>query len=105
MIECLLNVYKRSSSLIILSILNKSRLYRNVYFLFSWKCRKKNYKILLFFLEFPTTRLEMEKVAEIFDRNGDGFIDHKEYIDTLRPDREVYNMCEIYLCLTEFFKL
>lgn len=47
----------------------------------------------------------MEKVAEIFDRNGDGFIDHKEYIDTLRPDREVYNMCEICLCLIEFFKL
>lgn len=42
-----------------------------------------------FFSEFPTSRLEMERVAEIFDRNGDGFIDHKEYIDTLRPDREV----------------
>ncbi|KAG8192780.1 hypothetical protein JTE90_019099 [Oedothorax gibbosus] len=38
--------------------------------------------------KFPTSRLEMERVAEIFDRNGDGFIDHKEYIDTLRPDRE-----------------
>ncbi|CAL1283115.1 unnamed protein product [Larinioides sclopetarius] len=38
--------------------------------------------------KFPTSRLEMERVAEIFDRNSDGFIDHKEYIDTLRPDRE-----------------
>ncbi|XP_076320048.1 microtubule-actin cross-linking factor 1, isoforms 1/2/3/4/5-like isoform X3 [Tachypleus tridentatus] len=38
--------------------------------------------------KFPTSRLEMERVAEIFDVNGDGFIDNKEYIDTLRPDRE-----------------
>ncbi|XP_067144018.1 microtubule-actin cross-linking factor 1 isoform X2 [Centruroides vittatus] len=38
--------------------------------------------------KFPTSRLEMERVAEIFDRNNDGFVDHKEYIDTLRPDRE-----------------
>uniref|UniRef100_A0A4D5S0E1 Putative microtubule-actin cross-linking factor 1 n=1 Tax=Ixodes scapularis TaxID=6945 RepID=A0A4D5S0E1_IXOSC len=38
--------------------------------------------------KFPTSRLEMEKVADIFDRNGDGYIDHKEYIDTLRPDRD-----------------
>lgn len=51
--------------------------------------QKKMIKFFYFILEFPTTRLEMEKVAEIFDRNGDGFIDHKEYIDTLRPDREV----------------
>lgn len=32
----------------------------------------------------------MERVADIFDRNGDGFIDSKEYIDTLRPEKEVY---------------
>uniref|UniRef100_A0A023FN77 Putative microtubule-actin cross-linking factor 1 isoforms 1/2/3/5-like isoform 1 n=1 Tax=Amblyomma cajennense TaxID=34607 RepID=A0A023FN77_AMBCJ len=38
--------------------------------------------------KFPTSRLEMERVADIFDRNGDGYIDHKEYIDTLRPDRD-----------------
>lgn len=38
---------------------------------------------------FPTSRLEMERVADIFDRNGDGYVDHKEYIDTLRPDRDV----------------
>ncbi|XP_022692769.1 microtubule-actin cross-linking factor 1-like isoform X2 [Varroa jacobsoni] len=37
---------------------------------------------------FPTSRLEMERVADIFDRNGDGYVDHKEYIDTLRPDRD-----------------
>ncbi|RWS27955.1 microtubule-actin cross-linking factor 1-like protein [Leptotrombidium deliense] len=38
--------------------------------------------------KFPTSRLEMERVAPIFDRNGDGYIDHKEYLDTLRPDRD-----------------
>ncbi|RWS15093.1 microtubule-actin cross-linking factor 1-like isoform X28, partial [Dinothrombium tinctorium] len=38
--------------------------------------------------KFPTSRLEMEKVAPIFDRNSDGYIDHKEYLDTLRPDRD-----------------
>ncbi|GFQ91888.1 hypothetical protein TNCT_652961 [Trichonephila clavata] len=38
--------------------------------------------------KFPTSRLEMERVADIFDRNGDGFIDTKEYIETLRPERE-----------------
>ncbi|XP_022254698.1 microtubule-actin cross-linking factor 1-like [Limulus polyphemus] len=38
--------------------------------------------------KYPTSRLEMECVAEIFDRNGDGFIDNKEYIETLKPERE-----------------
>ncbi|CAG2163885.1 unnamed protein product [Oppiella nova] len=38
--------------------------------------------------KFPTTRLEMNRVADIFDRNGDGYIDQKEYLDTLRPDRD-----------------
>lgn len=32
----------------------------------------------------------MERVVDIFDRNGDGFIDSKEYIETLRPEREVF---------------
>ncbi|UXI17137.1 cathepsin O-like cysteine peptidase protein [Sarcoptes scabiei] len=39
--------------------------------------------------KFTTSRLEMEKVAEIFDRNNDGYVDHKEYIDTLRPERDI----------------
>ncbi|XP_067121193.1 microtubule-actin cross-linking factor 1, isoforms 1/2/3/4/5-like isoform X3 [Centruroides vittatus] len=38
--------------------------------------------------KFPTSRLEMERVADIFDRNGDGYVDHNEYIETLRPERE-----------------
>jgi len=38
---------------------------------------------------FPTSRMEMERVAPIFDRNKDGYIDQQEYLDTLRPDREI----------------
>ena len=33
--------------------------------------------------------MEMEAVADIFDRDGDGFIDYKEFVSALRPDREV----------------
>ena len=40
-------------------------------------------------VEFPTSRMEMEAVADIFDRDGDGFIDYKEFVGALRPDREV----------------
>lgn len=39
--------------------------------------------------KFPTSRLEMERVAPIFDRNSDGYVDHKEYLETLRPDRDL----------------
>ena len=28
-------------------------------------------------------------MADIFDRDGDGFIDYKEFVAALRPDREV----------------
>ena len=39
------------------------------------------------FAEFPTTRMEMEAVADIFDNDGDGFIDYKEFVAALRPER------------------
>ncbi|KAI2799657.1 hypothetical protein BLOT_011563 [Blomia tropicalis] len=39
--------------------------------------------------KFTTSRLEMDKVVETFDRNNDGYIDYKEYIDTLRPERDM----------------
>lgn len=39
--------------------------------------------------EFPTNRLEMNAVADIFDKDKDGYIDYKEFIAALRPDREV----------------
>nr|XP_006813086.1 PREDICTED: dystonin isoform X1 [Saccoglossus kowalevskii] len=38
--------------------------------------------------KFPTTRLEMNAVADIFDRDGDGYIDYKEFIAALKPDSE-----------------
>ena len=38
--------------------------------------------------KFATSRLEMNAVADIFDRNGDGYIDYKEFINSLRPERE-----------------
>lgn len=40
---------------------------------------------------FPTSRLEMERVAPIFDRNSDGYIDHKEYLETV-------NLNSIFWC-------
>ncbi|KAK7099742.1 hypothetical protein V1264_022800 [Littorina saxatilis] len=38
---------------------------------------------------FQTSKLEMEKVANIFDKDGDGFINYKEFVSALRPDRDV----------------
>ena len=40
-------------------------------------------------LRFETSRLEMERVAEIFDKNNDGTVDNKEYLDSLRPDKPI----------------
>lgn len=41
----------------------------------------------LFFAEFDTSKLEMDKVANLFDHHN-GFIDWKEFIAALRPDWE-----------------
>ncbi|KAA0191406.1 hypothetical protein HAZT_HAZT007391 [Hyalella azteca] len=38
--------------------------------------------------KFPTSKVEMEAVADIFDRNRDGLIDYQEFIAALRPDWE-----------------
>ncbi|XP_046365478.2 microtubule-actin cross-linking factor 1-like isoform X10 [Haliotis rufescens] len=38
--------------------------------------------------KFPTSKLEMNAVADIFDRNRDGYIDYKEFVSALRPDRD-----------------
>ena len=38
-------------------------------------------------LDFKTTSMEMQAVADKFDRDGDGFIDYKQFIAALRPDR------------------
>ncbi|XP_074102796.1 dystonin-like protein short stop isoform X15 [Cotesia typhae] len=38
--------------------------------------------------KFDTSRLEMNAVADLFDRHGEGLIDWKEFIAALRPDWE-----------------
>lgn len=45
--------------------------------------------LLCFCPEFPTSRMEMEAVADKFDKDGDGYIDYKEFVSALRPDRDV----------------
>ncbi len=40
--------------------------------------------------EFPTNSLEMTAVANIFDVNGDGFIDYYEFVSALHPSRDPY---------------
>jgi hypothetical protein len=37
--------------------------------------------------KFPTTSMEMQAVADKFDRDGDGFIDYKDFVAALRPER------------------
>ena len=40
------------------------------------------------FTEFPTSRMEMNAVANMFDRNNENYIDWKEFLAALRPDWE-----------------
>ena len=44
---------------------------------------------ILYFSEFPTNRTELNAVFDIFDRDGSGEIDYKEFIDALKPERHV----------------
>lgn len=43
---------------------------------------------LLLYLEFDTSKLEMNAVADMFDHDKLGLIDWKEFIAALRPDWE-----------------
>jgi hypothetical protein len=52
-----------------------------VYIVFSW---------LSLSSEFPTSRLEMTAVADIFDRDGDGYIDYYEFVAALHPNKDAY---------------
>lgn len=45
---------------------------------------------LLLLPEFPTTKLEMTAVADIFDRDGDGYIDYYEFVAALHPNKDAY---------------
>ncbi|XP_072250902.1 microtubule-actin cross-linking factor 1, isoforms 6/7 isoform X2 [Leuresthes tenuis] len=40
--------------------------------------------------KFPTNSLEMNAVANIFDINGDGYIDYYEFVSALHPSRDPY---------------
>ncbi|XP_044853529.1 microtubule-actin cross-linking factor 1 isoform X16 [Mauremys mutica] len=40
--------------------------------------------------KFPTTKLEMTAVADIFDRDGDGYIDYYEFVAALHPNKDAY---------------
>lgn len=49
------------------------------------------YELLLSFrAEFPTSKLEMTAVADIFDRDGDGYIDYYEFVAALHPNKDAY---------------
>lgn len=47
-----------------------------------------NNHLCLIFLEFDTSKLEMNAVADMFDHDKLGLIDWKEFIAALRPDWE-----------------
>lgn len=40
--------------------------------------------------EFPTSKLEMTAVADIFDRDCDGYIDYYEFVAALHPNKDAY---------------
>ncbi|XP_078486580.1 microtubule-actin cross-linking factor 1 isoform X3 [Ciona intestinalis] len=40
--------------------------------------------------KFPTDEMEMSKVADIFDRDNDGYIDYYEFVAALYPTKETY---------------
>ncbi|XP_072363988.1 uncharacterized protein [Scyliorhinus torazame] len=44
--------------------------------------------------KFPTSSLEMETVAGIFDQNKDGFIDYYEFANALHPSRDFLRQSE-----------
>lgn len=56
-----------------------------------WERTNKSLLIIVFkILEFPTSRLEMSAVADIFDRDGDGYIDYYEFVAALHPNKDAY---------------
>uniref|UniRef100_A0A672IF00 Dystonin n=1 Tax=Salarias fasciatus TaxID=181472 RepID=A0A672IF00_SALFA len=62
------------------------------YFLsfFLFFCAAKGISRLISLIEFPTSRLEMSAVADIFDRDGDGYIDYYEFVAALHPNKDAY---------------
>ncbi len=46
---------------------------------------KTTIKVFKNFIDFPSSRLELEAVADRFDADKDGYIDYKEFLATLKP--------------------
>jgi hypothetical protein len=44
--------------------------------------------VLVLTTGFPTSRIEMEAVASIFDPNNEGVVDYKAFLASLKPDRD-----------------
>lgn len=55
-----------------------------------WRPVRETKHTVLSFSEFPTTKLEMTAVADIFDRDGDGYIDYYEFVAALHPNKDAY---------------
>jgi len=43
--------------------------------------------------------MEMQAVADKFDHDGDGFIDYKEFIAALRPERGEVALINLDVCM------
>lgn len=43
---------------------------------------------MVIFIEFSISQLEMETVVNMFDRDGSGFIDYKDFVNVFKLDRE-----------------
>lgn len=43
----------------------------------------------VYIIEFPTNKTELNAVFDIFDRDGSGSLDYREFVDALRPERQV----------------
>lgn len=44
---------------------------------------------MILLLDFPSSRLELEAVADRFDVDKDGYIDYKEFLATLKPTSNI----------------
>ncbi|KAM6355833.1 dystonin-like [Podargus strigoides] len=42
--------------------------------------------------KFPTSQFEVTAVADIFDRDGDGYIDYYEFVAALHPNEDAYKL-------------
>lgn len=79
---CILSVFQK-----VVDCVLKFEIFSQLFFLSSPVFLRSTY-FCLHFTEFDTSRLEMNHVADMFDKNSRGLIDWKEFIAALRPDWE-----------------